>query len=38
MTRVTPTIFYPLQVEIHCGGDLEEDVYIYFEHEMRITL
>jgi hypothetical protein len=36
--RITPSILYPLQVEIHCGGDLCEDVEIYFEHEMKLSL
>ena len=36
--KITPTIIYPLQVEIHCGGDLGEDVEIYFEHEMKLSL
>lgn len=38
MTKITPCIFYPLQVEIHCGGDLGDDIQIFFEHEMRVTL
>ncbi len=29
---------YPLQVEIHCGGDLGDNVEIYFQHENRLTL
>jgi hypothetical protein len=36
--RITPSILYRLQVEIHCGGDLCEDVEIYFEHEMKLSL
>jgi hypothetical protein len=36
--KITPTIIYPLQAEIHCGGDLGEDVEIYFEHEMKLSL
>lgn len=35
---MTPSIFYALQVEIHCGGDLGDDIQIFYEHEMRITL
>lgn len=38
LVKVTPSIFYPLQVEIHCGGDLGDDIQIYYEHEMRVTL
>ena len=38
ISKVTPTIFYPLQVEIHCGGLLNQDVMIFYEHEMRMTL
>lgn len=38
LIKVTPSIFYPLQVEIHCGGDLGDDIQIYYEHEMRVTL
>lgn len=36
--KITPAILYPLQVELHCGGDLGEDVEIYFEHEMKLSL
>lgn len=36
--KITPTILYPLQVELHCGGDLGEDVEIYYEHEMKLSL
>ncbi|KAL4473913.1 hypothetical protein ABPG74_022777 [Tetrahymena malaccensis] len=38
LIKLTPTIIYPLQVEIHCGGDLGENVEIYYQHEQRITL
>ena len=38
LQKYTPTIIYPLQVEIHCGGDLGENVEIYYQHEKRITL
>ena len=36
--KITPTILYPLQVELHTGGDLGEDVEIYYEHEMKLSL
>ena len=36
--RVTPSIQYPLQLEVHCGGDLCEDIKIYYEHEMKFSL
>lgn len=36
--KITPSIIYPLQVELHCGGDLGEDVEIYFEHEKKLSL
>ena len=35
---ITPSILYALQVEIHCGGDLGDDVQIFFEYEKRISL
>ncbi|KRX04426.1 hypothetical protein PPERSA_00195 [Pseudocohnilembus persalinus] len=38
LTKLTPSISYPLQVEIHCGGDLGENVEIYYQHEKRISL
>jgi hypothetical protein len=38
MKRMTPSIIYPLQVEVHCGGDMCEDIEIYFEHEMKFSL
>jgi len=25
-------------VEMHCGGDLGEDIEIYFEHEKKLSL
>lgn len=37
-TKITPSILHPLQVELHCGGDLGEDIEIYFEHEMKLSL
>lgn len=36
--KITPSIIYPLQVELHCGGDLGEDIEIYFEHEKKLSL
>ncbi len=27
-----------MQVEIHCGGDLGDNVEIYYQHEKRLTL
>jgi hypothetical protein len=36
--KLTPSILYPLQVELHCGGDLGEDIEIYFEHEKKLSL
>ena len=36
--RITPNILYPLQVELHCGGDLGDDIEIYFEYEKKISL
>jgi len=30
LVKLTPTIIYPLQVEIHCGGDQGENVEIYY--------
>lgn len=38
LNKITPTIIYPLQVEIHCGGDLGDNVEIYYQHEKRLTL
>ncbi len=36
--KITPAILYPLQVELHCGGDLGEDIEIFYEHEMKLSL
>lgn len=36
--KITPSILYPLQVEMHCGGDLGEDIEIFFEHEKKLSL
>lgn len=35
---ITPSILYALQVEIHGGGDLGDDVQIFFEYEKRLSL
>ena len=36
--KSTPNVLDPLQIEIHCGGDLYEDVDIYFEHQNKFSL
>lgn len=36
--KLSPSILYPLQVELHCGGDLGENIEIYFEHEKKLSL
>ncbi|CAK60423.1 unnamed protein product (macronuclear) [Paramecium tetraurelia] len=36
--KITPSIIYPLQVEIHCGSSLGDDVKIYFQHERKLSL
>ena len=35
---IIPSILYALQIEIHCGGDLGDDVQIFCEYEKRISL
>jgi len=36
--RMTPGVLMPLQVEIHSGTDLKENVIIYYEHEKLFSL
>ena len=36
--KITPAILYPLQVELHCGGDLGDDIEVFYEHEMKLSL
>jgi hypothetical protein len=36
--KPTPSLFFPLQIEIHCGQDLKQDFIIRFEDEGRMTL
>ncbi|KAM3129438.1 hypothetical protein pb186bvf_018430 [Paramecium bursaria] len=38
LVKTTPLILYPLQIEIHCGGSLGDDVKIYFQSEKKLTL
>jgi hypothetical protein len=36
--RTCPRIIYPLQVELHCGSDLADNLAIHYQHERRLTL
>jgi len=34
----TPNIFYPLILEIHSGSDMDENITVFYEHEMKMSL
>lgn len=35
--QMTPKLFAPLLVELHSGKDMESDVTLYYEHEMKFS-
>ncbi len=38
LSKPTPSLFCPLQIELHSGSDLGQDIVIRYEDEQRLTL